>query len=133
MQSASGSQGSSVHPGTFLVGIDWPMEEMRMICASSEQSLILLSAACSLSRDSVQFMLLEKEKSSQTSSWDGAEEHLLFGFEQISSARKADQRKVLEELNQLRALYLPVSFWYGNIIIPGNCLLKRCVLADTEA
>lgn len=53
MQSAGTSQGSSVHPGTFLVGIDWPVEEMRMICASSEQSLILLSAACSLSRGSI--------------------------------------------------------------------------------
>lgn len=42
---------------------------------------------------------------------------------------KADQRKVLEELNQLRALYLLVAFWYGNIIIPGNCLWKRCVFS----
>lgn len=78
-------------------------------------------------------MVLEREKGSQTSSWDGAEEYLLFGFEQIASAVTADQRKVLEVLNQLRALYLPVAFWYGNVIIPGNCSWKRCVLSDTEA
>lgn len=62
-------------------------------------------------------------------SWDGTEERLLFGFEQIASAITADRRKVLEELNQLRALYLPVAFWYGNIIVPGNCLWKRCAFS----
>lgn len=50
-------------------------------------------------------------------------------FNKIAAAITADQRKVLEELNQLRALYLPVAFWYGNIIISGNCLWKRCVSA----
>lgn len=68
-------------------------------------------------------MVLEREKGSQTSSQDGAEEYLLFDFEQIASAVTADQRRVLEMLNQLRALYLPLAFWYGNnVIIPGNCL-----------
>lgn len=65
---------------------------------------------------------------------DGAEEHLLFGFEQIASAVTTDRRTLVEELNQLRFLYLLVAFWYINMVITGNCLWKRCIffLADVD-